>query len=374
MAKKLSQPEVIEIIRQIHGDKYDLSKVNYTISKVKLELICSEHGSFFTSLDQIKRGQGCPVCGKTNAVKQRRVSFEEFQSRAIEIHNSRYTYDASSYSKISEKVSIECHDHGWFTQHASTHLEQKQGCPDCGRIRQAQKRQLGIEVFLERARKVHGFQYDYSKVNYSNQTKKVTIICAIHGEFIQEPQNHLNGSGCPKCANINQHLKQRKEIEQFVKDSIQIHGDKYDYGQVDYQGGKKLVKIICPSHGEFLQTPNNHQRGNGCPNCNTSKGEEQIKRFLESRNIPFIQQHTFPNLKDRRRLKCDFYLPAQNLVIEYHGRQHYEVVQSFGGAKTLAENQRRDKLKKDYLLQNNIVFLEISYKEDVVQRLSEILA
>ncbi len=90
MAKKLSQPEVIEIIRQIHGDKYDLSKVNYTISKVKLELICSEHGSFFTSIDQIKRGQGCPVCGKTNAAKQRRVSFEEFQSRAIEIHNNRY--------------------------------------------------------------------------------------------------------------------------------------------------------------------------------------------------------------------------------------------------------------------------------------------
>mgnify|MGYP000160803041 CR=1 FL=1 len=95
---------------------------------------------------------------------------------------------------------------------------------------------------------------------------------------------------------------------------------------------------------------------------------------MESRNIAFIQQHTFPDLKDRRRLKCDFYLPAQNLVIEYHGRQHYEVVQSFGGAEALAENQRRDKLKKDYLTANNIGFVEISYMEDVVQRLSEILA
>jgi len=117
-----------------------------------------------------------------------------------------------------------------------------------------------------------------------------------------------------------------------------------------------------------------YQRGNGCPNCNTSKGEEQIKRFLESRNIAFIQQHTFPDLKDRRHLKCDFYLPDQNLAIEYHGRQHYEVVQSFGGVEALAENKPRDKLKKDYLLQNNIGFLEISYKEDAVQRLSEILA
>ena len=62
------------------------------------------------------------------------------------------------------------------------------------------------------------------------------------------------------------------------------------------------------------------------------------------------------------------------MVIEFHGRQHYEAVNSFGGEKALIENRRRDQLKKDYLLQNNIGFLEISYKEDVVQRLSEIWA
>lgn len=164
-----------------------------------------------------------------------------------------------------------------------------------------------------------------------------------------------------------------KEVEAFIQDSIKIHGEKYDYSQVDYQGGKKMVKLICPKHGEFLQTPNNHQRGNGCPNCNSSKGEEQIKRFLESNHIPFIQQHTFPGLKDRRLLKCDFYLPNQNMVVEFHGRQHYEAVNSFGGAKALIENQRRDQLKKDFLSANNIKFLEISYKDDLIEKLVECL-
>jgi hypothetical protein len=374
MAKKLSQLEVLEIIRNIHKDKYDYSKVQYSSSKTKLELICRFHGSFLSALDQLKRGQGCPICGKGNAAKKRRVSFEEFQSKADEIHRAKYQYDQESYSKISAKVKIQCLEHGWFEQQADAHLNQRQGCPDCGRNSQIEKRQLGIDTFLERVKKVHGLKYDYSQVHYVNQTKKVTIICPIHGAFNQEPQNHLTGSACPQCAIIDQHKLQMKEVEDFVQDSIKTHGEKYDYSQVDYQGGKKMVKLICPKHGEFFQTPNNHQRGNGCPNCNSSKGEEQIKRFLESHQIAFIQQHTFPELKDRRLLKCDFYLPIHNMVIEFHGRQHYEAVNSFGGVKALAENQRRDKLKKDYLTANNIGFVEISFKEDVVQRLSEILA
>lgn len=194
-------------------------------------------------MDQIKRGQECPVCGKGNAAKKRRVSFEEFEINAKGVHESRYTYDSTSYIKISEKVRINCPEHGWFIQNASSHINQKQGCPDCGRERQSQKRQLGIETFLERARNVHGTKYDYSNVNYLNQIKKVTIICPIHGAFNQEPQNHLTGSACPQCAIIDQHKLQMKEVEDFVQDSIKTHGEKYDYSQVDYQGGKKNGKV-----------------------------------------------------------------------------------------------------------------------------------
>jgi hypothetical protein len=371
MAKKLNQIEVLNIIKSVHGELYDYSNLTYKSSRTKVELICRIHGSFFSALDQLKRGQGCPICGKGNAAKKRRVSFEEFEIKAKVVHESRYTYDSTSYIKISEKVKINCPEHGWFIQNASSHIDQKQGCPDCGRESQSQKRQLGIETFLERARNVHGTKYDYSNVNYLNQIKKVTIICPIHGQFYQEPQNHLTGSACPKCAIIDQHKLQLKGVEEFIQDSIKIHGDKYDYSQVDYQGGKKMVKLICPKHGGFHQTPNNHQRGNGCPNCNSSKGEEQIKRFLESHHIAFIQQHTFPELKDRRLLKCDFYLPDHNIVIEFHGRQHYEVVHSFGGEAAYLENVRRDKLKRTYLLNKGINFIEISYKQNIKSILEE---
>ncbi len=61
------------------------------------------------------------------------------------------------------------------------------------------------------------------------------------------------------------------------------------------------------------------------------------------------------------------------MVIEFHGRQHYEAVNSFGGEKALFENQRRDQLKKDFLFANNIKFLEISYKDDLLEKLAECL-
>lgn len=61
-------------------------------------------------------------------------------------------------------------------------------------------RKLTQEEFVEKATKVHNGKYDYSKAKYVNQTKKVCIICPIHGEFWQTPSNHLYGAhGCDKC-------------------------------------------------------------------------------------------------------------------------------------------------------------------------------
>jgi very-short-patch-repair endonuclease len=53
----------------------------------------------------------------------------------------------------------------------------------------------------------------------------------------------------------------------FIKKSIEIHGDTYDYSKVVYENNLKEVIIICKEHGEFLQLPKTHKRGNGCIHC-----------------------------------------------------------------------------------------------------------
>ena len=132
--------------------------------------------------------------------------------------------------------------------------------------------------FIKKAKDVHKDKYDYSKVVYINCDTKVCIVCPEHGEFWQAPKAHLHGQGCPKCAIISTHEKQKNNKENFIEASKIIHGNKYDYSKVQYENNKKKVCIICHEkdeegneHGEFWQKPNSHLYGRGCPYCGKTK-------------------------------------------------------------------------------------------------------
>ena len=133
----------------------------------------------------------------------------------------------------------------------------------------ATSQKLTTEKFIEKARKIHDDKYDYSKVEYVNSHRPVKIICKIHGEFEQSPTNHLSGKGCPICAGKNM------TTEQFIKKARIIHGDRYDYSKVVYINSTTKVCIICPEHGEFWQSPNNHLDGKGCYFCGVKQQTQQ---------------------------------------------------------------------------------------------------
>jgi very-short-patch-repair endonuclease/uncharacterized protein YbbK (DUF523 family) len=139
-------------------------------------------------------------------------------------------------------------------------------------------KKLTQEEIIKRFEEVHGDKYDYNKVVYNGINKKVFIVCPEHGKFLQTPNNHLSGYGCSKCAG-NLKLKQEEIIKRFKE----VHKDKYDYSKVMYENTNKKVIIICPEHGEFLQTPSNHLRNQGCKKCKWNDlkltQEEVIKRF-----------------------------------------------------------------------------------------------
>ena len=98
-----------------------------------------------------------------------------------------------NYKTAYVDVLLSCPEHGDFPQSPGNHLS-GQGCPTCGG-----KEKLTTEKFIERARKLYGNLYDYSKVDYKNLETSVDIICKIHGIFPQRPYNHLFNNGCPKC-------------------------------------------------------------------------------------------------------------------------------------------------------------------------------
>ena len=68
--KRLTTEEVKLRIQEVHGNKYDLSKVNYKNRRSKIEIICTKHGRWLTLTEQLFRGQGCPVCGGKTVTKE----------------------------------------------------------------------------------------------------------------------------------------------------------------------------------------------------------------------------------------------------------------------------------------------------------------
>lgn len=119
------------------------------------------------------------------------------------------------------------------------------------------------ENFIKKAKSVHRDRFDYSKVEYVNTKTKVVITCPIHGDFKQNPNKHLEGNGCSKCSG-----KYKITKEEFIEEANKTHNNKYDYSLVEYKNKKIKVKIICPIHGVFEQSPENHLKGYNCRECN----------------------------------------------------------------------------------------------------------
>ena len=179
------------------------------------------------------------------------------------------------------------------------------------------------ESFIKKVTEIHKGKYDYSKVDYKGSTKKVTIICPIHGEFQQAPVIHIRGCGCPKCGKIKSAAAQKQTIDEWIKKARQIHGDKYDYSKVDYKGWDEKVCIICPEHGEFWQNPTSHiakHHKRGCPKCgeNLPKStEEFIKESINLYGNKYDYSKTnYINGKTKVCITCpihgDFYIIPNN--------------------------------------------------------------
>ena len=340
-----SKEDFIKKARKVHGDKYDYSKVEYVNSKTKVCIICSEHGDFWqTPNDHLGvHSCGCPKCSNETNGERCSLSKEEFIKKANEVHKGKYNYDKVEYDGNKTKVCIICAEHGEFWQKPNGHLS-GQGCPKCGIENRTEKRTSTKEEFIKKATEKHGDKYDYSKVVYVNNKTKVCIICpeSEHGEFWQTPSAHANGHGCHKCKDDKTRERLTSTKEEFIKMANEVHGNKYDYHNVEYVNNKTKVCIICPEHGEFKQKPNGHLSGAGCPKCNLSHLERSVMNYLDEHEIAYDYQKRF-NWLGRQSL--DFYLPYYNVGIECQGRQHFEEIDYFGGDNGLIECKKRDKRK-----------------------------
>lgn len=162
-----------------------------------------------------------------------------------------------------------------------------------GRLKRTQPQEVQNEWYISRFKSVHGERYDYSLVNYNGAHTNILIVCPRHGLFEQTPNNHSKGYGCSDCS-----LEQKtKSLDKCLQDFYNTHGNTYGYEKVQYKNAHTDVLILCYDHGEFLQTPDNHIQGKGCPKCQIKN--QHTLYILRCLNTGYVKIGITNNL-DRR--------------------------------------------------------------------------
>lgn len=216
--------------------------------------------------------------------------------------------------------------------------------------------------------KIQSIHKDELKVigKYTGRKKPCRFKCLIcDNQWDAQANNVLKGSGCPACKRFykNSFLKPKpsKTVEEYQIALKEIHSTNINLIGNYINMSTKTTHLCNTCTHQWEARPTKIVEGRGCPVCNQSKGERFIYNLLESFDINFKTEYSFPNLKYKNRLRFDFYIPAYNLLIEYDGIQHYEPVAYFGGDINFKVIKQRDRLKDEFAKNNNIKLLRIPY-------------
>ena len=216
-------------------------------------------------------------------------------------------------------------------------------------------KKMTYDEWLAKTTEKHGDRYIYdskTKESFNGSHSKVFIFCKKHGYFEIEARKHVNnGYGCNKCAIEYRAKNNMLSLKEFIDKARKVHGDKYEY--TDYLGTKTPTPIFCKKHGIFFQLPNDHLSGKGCPYCNESHLEKEVKLQLDNLNIKYEHKKHFNWLGKQ---EIDFFIPEINLGIECQGKQHF----GYGGWNDKYDFYKQIKLdeqKNNLLSKNNITLI-----------------
>lgn len=339
---------------------------------------------------------------------------ESIQKMLAERYGDKYEVIEYTWSK--SPVIIKCKIHGKFTIRLD-HIRQEKGEELCQKCRKEKERIKKFKEFEKLGKQIHDNKYVYHLESFTKMSAPTTITCPTHGNFSQIAESHIWAKqGCPKCADERKKGKYKYSREEIVEMCKKVHGDKYIYDDIIFQGMKsKILNIKCHKHGYFDQIAYDHIRGFGCEKCKfdsqTMTKEEFIKRATTIHNgfykyntdkITYINNHikipiicpihgefwqrpayhlmgggcnecNLSKLENEvkitlqengivfesqkrfiwlGRLSLDFYLPEYNIAIECQGMQHFEDIKHFNSSNKDSLEARKERDKRKRMLCN----------------------
>jgi len=99
--------------------------------------------------------------------------------------------------------------------------------------------------------------------------------------------------------------------KRFIEKSKVIHNDKFDYSLVEYVNSHSKVKIICPVHGEFTQTPHSHLSGRDCLKCKYLSFTSNTEDFISKAKLVHNDKYDYSLVNYiNSRTKVNFICPV----------------------------------------------------------------
>jgi G:T-mismatch repair DNA endonuclease (very short patch repair protein) len=244
-------------------------------------------------------------------------NIKTFIIEAEKIHGNKYDYSSSVYLNSRMKIKIICKKHGSFLQTSSNHLK-GQGCKECSKQVRRKKLAYTKEIFISKAKSIHGIKYDYKHIVYVNNQTNITLKCPKHNIFTIKPREHLLGRGCVYCSDTR-----RLTTKSFIEKAKLLHENKYDYSLVEYVNYYNKVKIICPKHGIFEQAPTNHLHIEkyGCPKCLGKISKKQLILYNDLQSSFLKENICLEHLikTTNKNYYADICFKDKKLIVEYYG-------------------------------------------------------
>lgn len=273
------------------------------------------------------------------------------------------------YINVNTKIMHRCKLDGYEWMAFPSNIIKGHGCPHCANRKKSIRMSLTEDEYKQKLFDINPSIQFIGK--YQNANTKAMHRCKICGhQWMAYPSNTLNGKGCKKCADKNNADMLRRSHDTYVSQVQNINNSVVVLGK--YINARTPIKHKCKiCEYEWETSPDSILHGHGCPRCIESNGEKDINEYLSMHSIKFIRQYTFVDCKNIKVLPFDFYLPEYDMCIEYDGTQHFEPVEFFGGQKSFEATVKRDAIKTNYCISNDIMLIRIKYDEDVTEILDK---
>ena len=332
----------------------------YVNAMTKLRVKHNKCGNIYeVTPSKFLSGRRCPYCA--GFIKKTDTQFQQTISSLV---GDEYTF-LDKYINSTKKLRVKHNKCGNVYEVAPNNFLQGNRCPYCFGTTKKTDIQFQHEVHI-----LVGNEYTFLDKYVNNKTKLRVKHNKCGNTYEVKPTNFLFGKRCPYCSTKD---KSKTDI-QFQHEINFLVGNEYTFLD-KYVNNHTKLRVKHNKCGNIYEvTPNSFTQGNRCPYCNNiPKGETIITKLLDTFNTNYRYQKTFPDLKDDRLLSYDFYIPDQNILIEYQGIQHYQPVDIFGGETTFKKQQKHDQMKLDYARDHGYNLIAVPYTADTFSKIKKYL-